>query len=282
LSGHFPPEISRVMEDSFADLLDRLGYNVLRKRDIKSGLDVIARFNGEPINKKPLNPCKLLPPFFAPQGITAFSLKRGDFKEKDITELVKKVHQAKNSTDPILSKLDGMIIVTNYTRTEDEIDKLLSKGVYCWDIRRLIFYSKKAQAIQEFAKRNEVEEIKIEGISNSSYLKELETSTRKNMVLTNIFVFIDDHSKNLVISSDHVERMLKYIYEKSLRQIVESTRFFVNVHLRIHVLGIANEDLIKSAYNKFSEDFSSHPKVLFSDEPIIFQYGAAPWATLFM
>ncbi|MEM3700676.1 MAG: hypothetical protein QXL57_07425 [Candidatus Bathyarchaeia archaeon] len=272
------------MEDSFADLLDRLGYNVLRKRDTKSGLDIIAKFYGEPIIKKPLNHCKLLPPFFAPHGATAFSLKRGDFKEKDVTELIEKVQLAKNSKDPkdsILRELDGMVIVTNYTQTEDKIDKLLSRGVYCWDIRRLIFYSKKAQAIQKLAKRNEVEEIKIEGMDNSSYLKEIESSERKNAVLTNLFVFIDSHSKDLIISSDHMEAILKYVYERSLKQIVESTRFFVHARFSIHVLGIANEDLIRKTYNKFSEDFSSHPKVLFSDEPIVFQYGAAPWATLF-
>lgn len=269
------------MEDSFADLLDRLGYNVRRKRDIESGLDIIAEFYGEPINKKPLNLCKLLPPFFAPRSITAFSLKRGDFKEKDITELIEKVQRAKNSKDPVLRKLDGMIIVTNYTRTEDDVDKLLLQNVYCWDIRRLIFYSAKAQTTQKLAIRNEVEEIKIEALSNSSYLKESETSKSENKILTNIVIFIDDHSKNLVISSDHMERMLKYIYEKSLEPIVGSTRLAVETRFSIHVLGIANESLIRNAYNNFAEDFSFHPKVFFSDELVIFQYSAAPWATLF-
>ena len=49
MNGHYPPEVSRAMEDDFAELLEKLGYRVRRKRDASSGLDIIAEFIGTPI-----------------------------------------------------------------------------------------------------------------------------------------------------------------------------------------------------------------------------------------
>ncbi|MCS7113951.1 MAG: hypothetical protein RMJ15_09640 [Nitrososphaerota archaeon] len=116
-------------------------------------------------------------------------------------------------------------------------------------------------------------------MKNSSYL--LETETLKNAILANIIIFIDDHNKKLVLSSEDIERTLTYIYEKSLKQIVESTQMDVQVILKFHVLGIADKIMVKNTYIKYARE-SHHPQVVFSAEPMIFQYGAAPWATLFM
>lgn len=278
MSGHFPPEKGRAMEDSFVDLLYRLSYTVYDARG-ETGLDVIAEFYGVPINPKLPYPCKLLPPFFAPQGVTAFSLKAGNFTEKDVNELIEKFRKAKSSEDTYQKKLEGIVIVTNYTKAEREINKLLSKNVYCWDGRRLIFYSAKARAIQELGSRGPLREIAIEVMKNSSYL--LEAETLKNSILANILVFIDDHNKKLVLSSGNVEKILTYIYEKSLKQIVESTQMDVQVSLKFHVLGIANKAIVKNTYIKYARE-SHHPQVVFSAEPMIFQYSAAPWAILFM
>lgn len=81
--------------------------------------------------------------------MTAFSLKAGNFTKKDVNELIEKFRKAKSSEDNYLKELEGMVIVTNYTKAEREINNLLSQRVYCWDGRRLIFYSAKARAIQE-------------------------------------------------------------------------------------------------------------------------------------
>jgi hypothetical protein len=269
------------MEDSFAVLLELLGYEIKRKRDVESGLDVIAKFSGKPIIKpEPRNSCELLPPSFAPSGFTAFSLKRGDFRSSDVAELIEKVNKAKNSKKEPLNSLEGMVIVTNYTKKEKDIDKLLSKKVYCWDGRRLIFYSVKAKIIQELVSKGPVEELPIEGMSRVSYLKENETSEElKNLILTNIALFIDDHDNNLMISSDHIEKMLKYVYEKSLKPIVDNTRLETQVFVSINVLGIAS-DTAEAAYEKYAKEQSLHPKVFFL-KPMIFQYGAAPWTILY-
>lgn len=282
LSGHLPPEIGRAMENSFVSLLYRLGYTVDRERDVESGLDVIARFYGEPLNPRTPNPSKLLLPSFAPKGLTAFSLKRGDFGNKDVTELIEKVQGAKASSDRLLSSLESMVIATNFFKGEGEIDDALTKHVYCWDGRRLIFYSAKARTAQELGLRGSVEEVAIEGVSNSSYLIERETSIEsKNIILANVAIFVDDHTKELIISSDHTKRILEYIYEKSLKGIVESTHLDIQVPLEIHVLGIADENLVRCTYSEYAVESSRHPKVFFSAEPMVFQYGAAPWATLF-
>jgi len=279
LAGHYPPEISRAMEDSFADLLERIGYRVLRKRDVESGLDIIATFNGEPINPRPVGLCKLLRPFFSPTGTTAFSLKRGNFIPRDVSELVEKFQRAKNSLSEPLSSLEGMVIVTNYTRTEADIDELLSEHIYCWEGRRLAFYSAKVRAIQNLALGGPTREIPIDAMPSSSYL--IQTESSKSAIAVNVAIFVDVHDKNLVVSSDHTDTMLKFVYEKSLKPIVDSTQLVVNVMSEMHVLGLADSNLIGNSFNKYAAEFSSHPKVFFLEKPMVFQYGSAPWAVLF-
>lgn len=270
------------MEDSFVSLLYGLGYTVIRRCDIESGLDVIAKFYGEPINPTTKYPCKLMKPSFAPDGLIAFSLKRGDFATKDVIELIEKVAKAKTSRNEVLKSLDSKVIVTNFFKVEGDIDDTRAKDVYCWDGRRLVFYSAKARVAQELGSRGPTNEIAVEGFNSSSYLIETETSSKLgNVLLANIVVFVDDHSKELLISSDHIETILKFIYDKSLKRIVESTQLEVQAVLEIHVLGIANEKLVRETYNRYATENTLHPKIFFSAEPLVFQYGAAPWATLF-
>jgi hypothetical protein len=264
------------MEDLFINLLYRLGYTVFDERET-FGLDIIAEFYGKPIYPSLPYSCTILPPFFAPKGMTAFSLKAGNFTKRDVKELVEKVQKARSSEKSYLKKLEGMVIATNYTKMEKDIDNLLSRNVYCWDGRRLIFYSAKAKTIQELGSRGPLQEIAIEVLKNSSYI--IEKETLRNAFMTNIVIFIDDHSTKSTITSEDVEKILDYIYEKSLKRIVESTQMDIQVLLKFHVLGIVDEILVKNAYKKYARD-SYHPQVFFS-EPMIFQYGAAPWATLF-
>lgn len=281
LTGHFPPEVGRAMEDEFADLLDRIGYSVLRKRDIKSGIDIIAIFSGEPVNPKLPNKCTLLKPSFAPEGITGFSLKRGDFNESDVEELLEKIEKARKFDDKTLDykSLLGAVLVTNYIKTETELDKLYSRGVYCWDGRRLIFYAAKARTIFDMASKGPVKEVAIKNISNISYL--IGTRTLPRAILAEIAVWIDNHSKDLVISYDHTKNMLNFIYERTLKPIAEYSQLDIQVLLNIHVLGIAEKTLVGKAYFEYAlKEAASHPNVVFSATPGIFEYGAAPWTTL--
>lgn len=282
LSGHFPPEVGRAMEDEFAILLERLGYRVHRKRDPKSGLDIIAEFHGEPINPQPPNVCKLLQPLFAPEGMTAFSLKRGNFRESDIEELLTKTEKARECRDDeVLRSIKGSVMVTNYTKTEDELDRLLSRNVYCWDSRRLIFYAAKARTCYDLASKGPVKEICIEEQAiKASYLRETGEKIGSGAIGVNLVVLIDDHNKNLLVSYDHIQTILKYIHEKSLKPIVQSTELDVQALFKIHVLGVADKELVESSYINFAREKELHPRVVLTAKPIVFQYGAAPWTAL--
>jgi hypothetical protein len=278
LAGHYYPEVGRAMEDDFADLLDRLGYSVLRKRDLRLNLDIIATFDGRPVKPSFSNECILLKPPFAPQGVTAFSLKRGDFTDPDIDELIDKAKKAKTTDDDTLKSVTGAVIVTNYTKTEGELDKLLSKGVYCWDGRRLIFYAAKARTVAELWSRGPVKEAAVEGSTNCTYLVEKETLPRA--LLTNIAVFIDDHNQKLMIAFEQAKSILSNIYHRSIKPIVESSQMDVQAVVKIHVLGIAEAELIGKAYNEYAQDLQLHPQVTFSAGPKVFQYASAPWTAV--
>lgn len=276
--GHFAPEVGRAMEDEFGVLLERLGYRIDRKRDEKSGLDFIAHFNGEPINPKPQNECILLRPSFAPDLRTAFSLKRGDFTEGDVEELLEKVSKAKDFNEEVYQSIKGASIVTNYTKTEAQIDSLLARNVYCWDVRKLIFYAAKARSVLELAFKGPLIEKLVDGLNRTSYL--IQTQTGTGAMLANVAILIDDHDKTFTMGHDHVERALKIVYEKALKPMVDANRLDVQVAFKFHILGIADKTVVENAYFDYARKGSDHPKVVFSGPPLIFQYGAAPWAAL--
>ena len=278
MKGHFPPEVGRAMEDDFAILLERLGYRVLRKRDVKSGLDIIAEFDGNPINPKPKNRCNLLPPKFSPEGITAFSLKRGNIGKTDIDELLFKVIKTREFIeDKVLSSINGSIIVTNYTKTEKELDDILANGIYCWDIRRLIFYSSKVRSNYELSSNGPTWEMICNGKENTSYLLETGDKIGSGAILLNVIIFVDDHEKELILGHDHIINILEDIYKNSFRPIINSTGLDIQTRFKIHILGIADINLVETGYKEYAENSSLHPRAVFSAKPMIFQYGAAPW-----
>lgn len=278
MGGHFAPEVGRAMEDEFGVLLERLGYRIERKRDEKSGLDFIAHFNGEPINPTPPHECTLLRPSFSPDSSIAFSLKRGDFTEGDVEELLEKVRTAENFNEEIYRSIRGASIVTNYTKTEAQLDSLLARNVYCWDVRRLIFYAAKARSVSDLAFKGPLIEKLVDGLNRTSYL--IQTQTGTGAMLANVVLLIDDHDKTFTMGHDHVESMLEIVYEKSLKPMVDANRLDVQVSFKFHILGIADKTVVENAYFDYARKVSDHPKVIFSGPPLIFQYGAAPWAAL--
>jgi hypothetical protein len=282
--GHFPVEVGRVMEDAFIDLLYRLGYTVFKGRDFGSGLDIIGKFYAHPISPKQLpNACTLLSPSFAPKGTTAFSVKRGNFTNTDVKELIDAVEEAKASQNDTLKSIEGMVIVSNFNKTEEQLDKLKEKNVYCWDGRRLIFYSAKAQAIQILSTKGEVEEIAIEEVDGSSYLIARQTDyvKIKNAIEASIDVFLDNHSDKIIFGADDVEKIMRFIYDNSLKKIVDSTKMDVQVSMKIHALGIVSEKVIKESYPFYAQDKSKHNRVFFPASISIFQYGSAPWSIIY-
>ena len=276
LLGHFAQEVGYAMEEEFTSLVEGLGYQVKRKRNPCPGIDLIADFRGKPIPETP-NVSILQRPLFSPDGVTAFSIKRGGFKPKDVNELLEDIKEARSSNDALLRSIIGGVIVTNHTKTEGEIDKLLEGGVYCWDVRRLIFYAIKARLVREHAKIRPLREILLPKEFKGSYLLETNGVLEGATLSVYVIVFVDDH--HIMLAHDHITDILTYIYKNSLDPIVRTTNFSVSAAVTIHVLGLANLQLAKRAYTDYAGSQSEHPRVSFlAASPFrVFQYGAAPW-----
>lgn len=279
MGGHFGPEVGRAMENEFILLLERIGYSIKRKRDQESGLDVIAEFSGEPV-PPPIHACSLQKPIYAPQGLTAFSLKRGDINAADVKELIMKTENTRKRVAE-LSGLSGCVIATNYMKTEKELDNLLSKkSVYCWDVRRLIFYSVKAKESFERASKGRIKEYALKKVRNSTALIQTSEKTTEDAIAASIVIFVDDHNPTLSIDSAFIKSTLSEIYTNNLKPIVGTTNLDVHARFSFHFLGIADEDLVQKTYKEFAVNNSDN-RVNFPVIPTIFQYGAAPWRPLF-
>jgi len=268
------------MEDEFAALLEYLGFRVLRKRDPKSGLDIIAKFHGEPIPPTQFR-CNLQEPIFSPTGKIAYSLKRGDFTAADVRELLEKVQIARGFVDDdVLRDITGSVMVTNYSKTEDKVDELRTENVYCWDIRRLIFHSIKTRLCYELANKGPVFEHRYPDRIKGSYLQE--TDRRINgMILINICIFVDDHDKNTTIGYEETKYILESMYDISLKNIIESTQLDIQTNIQFHILGLADNDGMISAYLDYGSTQEAHPRMQLLPKPKIFEYGAAPWMAIY-
>ena len=101
----------------------------------------------------------------------------------------------------------------------------------------------------------------------------------------NVDVFIDDHSKELTIGYDETKSILNNIYEKSLRNIINSTQLDVQTNITFYILGLADEKSAKNAYLDYAGEQAIHPRMQLSraTEEIfnIFQFGAAPWMPIY-
>src|SRR3972149_9098745 len=156
--GHFIVEVGRGMEDAFSFLIERLGFRIDRKREQRTGLDIIAHFDGAPLPKLPRE-CSLLRPYFTPEGTIVISVKRGDISDSDVDELLRDEKKGLETDDKFYQSVQGAVIITNHTKTEGELDSMLTKkNVFCWDGRRLIFYAAKARYSQELAERGRIVE----------------------------------------------------------------------------------------------------------------------------
>jgi hypothetical protein len=99
--------------------------------------------------------------------------------------------------------------------------------------------------------------------------------------LANIAVFVDDHDRKLMVSFDHSENILTYIHQNSLKPIADSSQLDVQALFKIHVLGLADRELVREAYIDYArKQKSGHPQVVFSAVPTLFQYASAPWTAI--
>ena len=137
LAGHLGPLIGGVFENDVKKLLGLLGYSILRENVIQPSIDKVIRFTGESRPKQKYI-ASLEQPYFSPNNIVAVSIKKGVFGNTEVTELLRHIEEAKNNEEDFtLQNIEGGIIISNIMKLPSEIDNILERSIYCWDICRL-------------------------------------------------------------------------------------------------------------------------------------------------
>ena len=275
------------MEEDVKNLLELLGYSILRENLIKyPGIDKIAKFIGVP-KPTPPNPCSLQKPIYSPNGYIAISIKKGDFTISDINKFLEDIKEARqDEEDDPLKNIEGGLIISNFVKLPSEINEIKKKGVYCWDLVRLMFYASKARNAKILSKFGSVREniIDLEDIK-ATYLRQWQTNLASDNTLPlKILIFIDEHESEFIYSADHNKRVLEYIYNKEIKTMIDERDINVDAQFEIHVLGKANPDLVRKSYLDFSREHlkqnESQLGTKFAAEIPIFQYSISPWSIL--
>jgi hypothetical protein len=263
------------MEDEFASLLEKLGYRIVQRRNISPSFDFVCD------SKKPsdswVGPI-LRPPWFSPAGRTAFSVKEGDIKSKDVNDLKKACRAARLSNNTLLKRISGGVLVTNEVVPIAEINKIRKKNLYCWDMRRLLFYSAKAHISSLIPKPALAVENRFNLFEEASCLlwpRGLDTNS--NLILKGE-IFLDDHKCNL--SADDVSDILTETYRIMLAPTMKRSMYPIIAVLSLHVLGMVDLNLARRAYEEFMDE-KSHGALRIAEpsEFRVFQYRPAPWAS---
>ncbi len=276
--------IGSTAEYQIKKLLELLGYQVIRENVIQPSIDKIINFIGEPPSLK--YKCVLKKPIFSPDGNIALSIKRGNFTGSDITDLLDDIAEARaHESDYLLQNINSGMLISNSLKNPSEINEYLERGIKCWDGSRMYFYSAKAYTIKELSKVAPLKEEHLDVDFNASYLRQWKFDNKKENTINGRFIlFIDEHDSEFIYSTDHNERILNLIYDDEIKTMIEERDINVFSYFEIHVLGKANEDLVKTSYLNFSRRNTNPDKkeigATFIANIEIIQYGVSPWAIL--
>jgi len=287
LAGHLGPLIGDTAEKDVKRLLELLGYSIIKENVIHPNIDKIVKFIGEP-KPKSKYPCLLKKPIFSPseEDIIAVSIKKGNFSDSDITNLLENIEDAKRSEKDItLQNIKSGILISNYTKSPSEIDRYLDRGIYCWDLCRLLFYASKASKAKKLSNMAPVREYNIDLNIKSSYLRLWNLSTaHENILPVKFLLFIDEHDSDFIYSADHHSELMEYLYCREIKTMMEERDISVEAQFEVHVLGKANPDLVTKAHIDFSRKYlrSKDEEIgaLFTADIPIFQYSISPWSVL--
>lgn len=273
LPGHFSQILGDSAEEDFYALALDIGYNVIRRRNLKPGIDFIAEFRGTVFQN-----ATLLKPPFAPQGLVAFSVKAGDVSTNDVTELTDYISECQRSSDSTLQGVQGGILVAGAIKSVGQINAIQSLGVYCWDARRLIFHSIKAKKV---AANSDLGPVTEHGLVPS--LKGTFIFTIHDMRPTEIDavadVFIDDH--DLAVQGDHLSAILDSVYKLAVEPTVQSTRRQVRLKLSVHALGPIMRQVVEQAYEGRRRQPPSSLLLRPVTELELQSYATGPWTAIF-
>lgn len=263
------------MEDEFVRLLGKLGYRIVKRQHGRPSIDVISDFPKKPLDGSQGPP--LRPPWFAPAGRTAFSVKEGSVRAKHVEELRKSCSLARRSRNPLLKKISGGVLVTNEVLPLAKIDKIRRAGVYCWDMRRLLFYSAKSRVVDTVGERGGLIEYPLRLFEEASCLLRVSGTSGSRL---DCDVFLDDHRCDL--SAEDVLDLLREAHRIALAPVAQNLPSPITATMSLHVLGTVDPDLARLSYDGFCRDTTSHQRIDFPNASHfrVYQYGPAAWSSL--
>lgn len=273
MPGHFSQILGDSAEDDLYALAIVMGYNVIRRRNLNPGIDFIADFAGNALDN-----ATLLRPPFSPEGPTAFSVKAGEISQHDVEELLGYLTQCSSSTDPTLRNVRGGVLVSGTMKTIGQINSIRSSGVYCWDARRLIFYSIKAKKVQSNSELGPVREHPLPNPLKGGF-----TFTIQGMSTNEIDavadVFVDDQSQD--IQGDHISAILSAIYNVAVTPVVQSTQRRVKLRLSLHALGPIQRPIVQAGYERYRRQPPASLLPYPTTDLELQSYATGPWTALF-
>lgn len=274
LPGHFSQLLGDSAEEDFYALARAMGYEVIRRRNLSPGIDFVAKFSGTTVGN-----CELLRPQYSPNGLTAFSVKSGDASSSDADELVEYITRCQSSKEDILRQVTGGVLVVGATKTVEQINNLLARGVFCWDVKRLIFYSVKAKTANRLASTGRVVERQLKNGIKGGFMQAPQSLISNSVLRVEVHVFVDDH--NLSIQGDHMTQMLDQVYEDGLLPIIRAMRYDIELRISLHAMGFIQRPIV----DQFYRDYSTKNRlglVLPAGESLQMQsYATAPWTAVF-
>jgi hypothetical protein len=211
--------------------------------------------------------------------MTPFFMKRPMSGRTTCRELLEYVKECQESADPTLSQVRGGVLVVGTAKTRNQIDELLSQGLFCWDVKRLIFYSVKAKTVDRLSEKGRVTEYPLGGGISGGFLLSLEKASR-SLFAAEVHVYVDDH--NLVLQGDHMGTILSQVYAAGLRPIIETTGYDIEIRMFLNGLGPIQRRVVDEAYSRYYAT-GNHPGLM---TPAvqgleIQSYATAPWTAIF-
>jgi len=250
-----------------------MGYNVVRRRNLDPGIDFIADFSGQVLEN-----ATLLKPPFSPTGPTAFSVKSGDVSQKDTEELIHYVARCATSNDPTLKAIQGGVLVSGTIKSVGQINSILAQNIYCWDARRLLFYSVKAKKVQSNSELGPVREHQLLPPIKGGFMFTIHemSSTTIDAIAD---VFVDDHNQD--IQGDHISSILSRIHDVAVSPVVQSMQRKVKLKLSLHALGPIQRQIAEAAYERFRIQAPDTLLLYPTTELELQSYATGPWTAIF-
>jgi hypothetical protein len=273
LPGHFSQILGDSAEEDFYALALDIGYNVIRRRNLSPGIDFIAEFRGTVFEN-----AVLLKPPFAPDGVVAFSVKAGEVSSGDVDQLNDYVSECRRSTDTTLQRVTGAILVAGTLKTAGQINSIKTAGVFCWDARRLIFYSIKAKKVAAHSDLGQVTEHALTSPLNGTFIFTIHDMQPNNVDAT-ADVFVDDH--NISIQGDHLSSMLTSIHQLAVLPTVQSMHRQVKLKLSVHALGPIMRSVVEQAYETYRRQPPSSLLLHPVTELELQSYATGSWTAIF-